>query len=153
MSMTVARLYLVGVLSAPLLGLARITATHPAHVEFSVAFDGIGAEGIDDLWRGSLKNPGTGMITIRVEHLAPESHQPMTAGPIRAEVFVSQDDVTKSFGADVAGSIDSDGVLHLTGTVDVGPAAGTPVDVTAQLDPRRLNGHGLIRFLSMTARR
>lgn len=50
-------------------------------------------------------------------------------------------------------TIDSAGVLHLTGTVDVGPAAGMPVDVTAQLDPRRLNGHGLIRFLAMTARR
>jgi hypothetical protein len=153
MSMTAARLYLVGVLSAPLLGFARITATHPTNVEFSVAFDGVGAEGIDDLWRGSLQNPSAGMITIRVEHLAPESHQPMTVGPIHAEVFVSRDDLTQSFGADVTGSIDSAGVLHLTGTVDVGPAAGTPVDVTAQLDPRRLNGHGLIRFLSLTARR
>lgn len=82
-----------------------------------------------------------------------EAHQPMTAGPIHAEVFVSHDDLGKSFGADVTGSIDGAGLLHLTGTVDVGPAAGTPVDVTARLDPRRLNGHGLIRFLSMTARR
>ena len=152
MSMTIARLYLVGVLSAPLLGLARIT-THLNNVAFTLHFDGIGAEGVDDLWRGSLGKPDAGMVTIRVEHLANTPHQPLTAGPIHAEVFVSTEDLARSFGADVTGSIDSTGLLHMTGTVDVGPAAGTPVTVEAQLDPRRFDGHGIIRFLSMTARR
>lgn len=146
MSTTVARLYLVGVLSAPLLGLARLT-TRPASVDFAVHFDGIGAEGVDDLWRGSLGKPDGGMITIRVEHLSGYPHQPMTAGPIHAEVFVSHDDLGQSFGADVTGTIDSAGLMHMTGTIDVGPDAGTPVAVVAILDPNRLDGHGLIRFL------
>jgi len=152
MSMMVARLYLVGILSVPILGLARIT-TSPANVAFTVHFDGIGAEGIDDLWRGSLGHPDAGMITIRVEHLSGALHKPMTPGPIRAEVFVSHENLAKSLGADVTGSIDSTGLLRLTGTVDIGRTAGTPIAVIAELDPQRLDGHGLIRFLPMTARR
>ena len=152
MSMTIARLYLVGILSAPLLGLARIT-THPTNIAFTMHFDGIGAEGVDDLWRGALGTPDSGMITIRVEHLTGQAHQPLTSGPIHAEVFVSNEDLAKSFGADVTGSIDKEGFLHMSGLVDIGPAAGTPVTVEAQLDPKRFGGHGIIRFLSMTARR
>ena len=152
MSMAVARLYLVGILSTPLLGVARVT-THPNNVAFSLHFDGLGAEGVDDLWRGSLGNPDGGMITIRVEHLASPLHNPLTSGPIHAEVFVSHDDLTRSFGADVTGSIDSTGFVHMSGLIDVGPAAGTPVTVEAQLDPHRFDGHGIIRFLSMTAHR
>jgi hypothetical protein len=45
------------------------------------------------------------------------------------------------------------GLMHMTGTIDVSPDAGTPIAVVAVLDPHRLDGHGIIRFLSMTARR
>jgi hypothetical protein len=152
MSMTIARLYLVGILGAPLLGFARITK-QPANLAFTMHFDRIGAEGVDDVWCGALGNPDAGMITIRVEHLAGTSFEPMTAGPIHAEVFVSHEDLARSFGADVTGSIDSVGVMHMTGAVDVGPAAGTPVTVVVQLDPRRLGGQGTVEFTEMTAGR
>lgn len=114
---------------------------------FTIHEDGRGAEGVDDVWRGRLDAPDAGVITIRVEHLVPApAGGPATAGPVHALVFVSCDDDARSFGADVTGTMTATGAMHLTGTVDVGPASGSTVDVTVHVHRHRLDGHGTIRL-------
>jgi hypothetical protein len=124
-----------------LVGIHRPT-TPPANIGFTTHYDGRGAEGIDDIWRGTLDAPDRGAITIRIEH---PSSSPI-AGIVRALVFVSSDDVARSFGAEVTGSITETGTASLSGTVDVGAAPGAAIDLTMRVDDQRFGHHGTIRF-------
>lgn len=135
---------LVALLSALLVGLRRPTP-RTTNLGFTVHLDGRGAEGIDDIWRGVLDAPNAGVIAIRLEHKSPSpAALPETAGMVHAIVFVSYDNVARSFGADVSGRISETGTAHLSGAIDVGAARGATIDVTMHLNAKGC--HGTIAF-------
>ena len=141
---------LVALLSALLVGLRRPTP-RTTNLGFTVHLDGRGAEGVDDIWRGVLDGPNAGVIAIRLEHTSPSpAALPETAGPVHAIVFVSYDNVARSFGADMSGRISKAGTAHLTGTIDAGAASGSPIDVTMHLNVKGC--HGTIGFSRVSPR-
>jgi len=126
-----------------------LTAAAPGHVElgFSLQFEGVGAEGIDDIWRGKLAGPVAGEVMIRLEVLAPASEPARPRWPVHAIVFVAADDAARSFVAELDGTIDwRSGEMRLSGVVTGGWMAGSPIGDTAQIDPARLDGDGTLRI-------
>ena len=105
----------------------------PAKLDFTGHYDGRGAEGIDDIWRGTLDTRDAGVVVFRIECHA-------TSPDLHALVFVSRDSLARSFGADVTGRRSDDSTMHFTGTIDVGHASRTAVDVFLH------EHHGTIRF-------
>jgi|SRR5579862_4609969 len=110
--------------------LAATSSPRAATMAFTSHYEGRGAEGLDDIWRGTLDRPGAGVIVIRVET--------GVQGTVRGFVFVSRDTLARSFGATVTGRIEGD-ALHLSGPIDVGPASGMMIDLTMR------GGRGTIR--------
>ncbi|HLZ08001.1 MAG TPA: hypothetical protein VKT80_05390 [Chloroflexota bacterium] len=106
------------------------------NLRFTAHYDGRGAEGIDDIWRGTLDRPDAGVIQIRIETTP--------SGISHGFVFVSHDSLSRSFGATVTGRIDG-ATAHLTGPIDVGKTAGATIDLTMHA------GHGTIRVERLTA--
>jgi hypothetical protein len=138
----------VALLTTPLAGLHRST-TRPNPLEFTARRDGGDASGVDGMWRGTVRHPGAGGVMLRVEHRArPAVNGPANTAPLHALVFVSHDDMARSFAAEVTGSIDNDGATRLTGTVNVGAAAGSTVDLVLRLSADRQLVQGTISFPS-----
>jgi len=114
-----------------LLTVRRAPATK---LDFTAQYDGRGAEGIDDIWRGTLHTPDAGVVEVRMER------RPVT-GDVHALVFVSHDSLSRSFGADVTGRQTDDSTVQLEGHIDVGRASGKAVEVTLR------GTHGTITLL------
>jgi hypothetical protein len=131
---------------------ARLTVAAPERLElgFSLHFEGVGAEGIDDIWRGQLAGPTGGEVMIRLELLAPASESARPSWPVHAIVFVAADDAARSFVAELDGTIDwRSGAMRLSGVVTDGWMAGSPIGETAQIDPAQLDGAGTLRIGTM----
>jgi hypothetical protein len=105
-----------------------------ATLDFTARYDGRGAEGVDDIWRGTLSTPDAGVVVVRIERRS-------TTGDVHALVFVSHDSLARSFGADMTGRQTDDSTVQLKGHIDVGRASGTPVMVTMH------RHHGTITLL------
>ncbi|HZS57897.1 MAG TPA: hypothetical protein VFA43_01415 [Gemmatimonadaceae bacterium] len=118
------------ILAAVAFAATSFGASPSANVAFTSHYDGRGAEGLDDIWRGTLDRPDAGAIEIRIE--------PGARGAARGFVFVSRDTLAGSFGATVTGSVDGEAV-HLTGPIDVGRTSGAMIDLTMH------RGHGTLR--------
>jgi hypothetical protein len=103
-------------------------------LDFTARYDGRGAEGIDDIWRGTLDTPEAGVVVMRIERRS-------THAEVHALVFVSHDSLARSFGADVTGRRTDDSTLQLEGRIDAGRASGTAVEVTMR------GTHGTITLL------
>jgi hypothetical protein len=132
----------VALLSVGLVGLDRLTP-HATNVKFTAHLDGRGAENLDDIWRGVLDSPDSGVIAIRIEHTS----------PLHAFVFVSHDHLDRSFGAEVRGSMTDADAVHLTGTIDVGAASGAAIDVTMHRNGGASQYRGTIRMSPLLSRR
>jgi len=127
----------------------RLTVTAPERLElgFSVGFEGVGAEGIDEIWRGHLAGPLAGEVMIRLELLTPASESARPWWPVHAIVFVAADDAARSFVADLDGTIDwKSGAMRLSGIVTDGWMAGSPIGGTAQINPAQLDGDGTLHI-------
>ena len=84
------------------------------------------------MWRGTVRRPGAGSVMLRVEHRAqPAVSGPANAAPLHALLFVSHDDMARSFAAEVTGSV-----------------AGSPVDLVLRLSADRHLVEGTISFPS-----
>ena len=151
-----------------LVGLAAPAATHaepaaaiqPAHstvavpdrleLGFSLDFEGVGAEGIDNIWRGQLAGPLRGEVMIRLELRAPASESARPVWPVHALIFVAADDAARSFVAELDGTMDwRSGAMCMSGVVTDGWMAGSPIGETGHIDPAQLDGHGTLRIGSM----
>lgn len=131
---------------------ARLTVAAPERVELRcfLDFEGVGAEGIDDIWRGQLAGPVGGEVIIRLELLAPASESARPSWPVHAIVFVAADDAARSFVAELDGTIDwKSGAMRLSGVVTDGWMAGSPIGETARIDPAGLDGYGTLRIGTM----
>jgi hypothetical protein len=115
------RLTILSVAMLALLLVAR--PARSAKLDFTAHYDGRGAEGTDDIWRGTLDTPGAGVVVMRIER------RPIS-GNVHALVFVSHDSLARSFGADVTGRQTDDSTVQLKGHIDVGRASGTAIEVT-----------------------
>jgi hypothetical protein len=128
--------------------------TDASSMAFSAKFEGVGAEGIDDIWTGALDGTTKGEVTIRLEHLGSEMDRAKAVWPVHALVFVAADDASKSMITDASGTLDwRTGSLTMKGTVTDGYRKGSTVEETVKLDARTLAGSGVLRFESELASR
>jgi hypothetical protein len=130
------------------------TLAAPATLAFTLGFDGVGAEGIDNVWRGELRTPEPGEIVLRVEHLRPEVDRAKAVWPVRAIVTVAADDPRRSFAADLDGTLDwTDGSLRMSGTVSEGWMKGAPVQQLVTLHRTAFDGAGTLSLGAVAAAR
>jgi len=126
----------------------------PAPVSFALHFDGVGAEGIDNIWSGRLLDPEAGEVVLRVEHRGPEMDRAKPVWPVRAIVTVAADDPRRSFAADLDGTLDwTDGSLRLQGAVSEGWMKGAPVEQLVALDRTEFDGRGTLSLGAIAAAR
>jgi len=138
-----------------------IAARYPApataaasSMSFNAKFEGVGAEGIDDIWTGELDGATKGEVTIRLEHLGSEMDRAKAVWPVHALVFVAADDASKSMITDANGTLDwRTGSLSMKGTVTDGYRKGSLVEETVKLDARTLAGMGSLKIESELASR
>ena len=118
-----------------------------AELRYAVQFEGVGAEGIDNIWRGPLGGATRGEITLRVEYRGAPADVARPVWPVRVMAFVAADDPTKSFLAETDGTLDWDtGAMQLIGRVSEGWMKGARVEQTLRLDRTRFDGAGALRL-------
>ena len=117
-----------------------------AELGYSVDFEGVGAEGIDNIWRGPLGAATPGEITLRVEYRGAPMDVARPVWPVRVMTFVAADDPTKSLLAETDGTLDwHKGIMQLAGRVSEGWMKGANVEQTLRLDRTQLDGVGTLR--------
>lgn len=121
---------------------------------FDVAYGGIGAEGVDQVWRGTVAGPVPGIVTIRMEYAGAPGDRRMPVWPVNAWLLFSADDYRSSFAAELSGSMNwGTGNMRVTGMVSDGIRRDTPVDQRVHLDRPTLAGSATVRFLPRLATR
>jgi hypothetical protein len=124
------------------------------NLAFTARFDGVGAEGIDNIWTGKVLGSEPGEIVIRVEHLGPEVDRAKAVWPVRAIVTVAADNPLWSFAADMDGTLDwPAGSLRLQGKITEGWMKGAPVQQVVTLDRVEFDGAGTLSLGLVTATR
>ena len=121
---------------------------------YTLYFDGVGAEGIDNIWSGKMIGEPRGEITVRVTHRGAEADRAKAFWPVTAIVFVAADDPTKSFAADLEGTLDwRSGQMRLSGAISEGWMKGAIISQRVDLDPRQYDGAGSLTVGLVTAKR
>jgi hypothetical protein len=125
-----------------------------AEMRHNVRFEGVGAEGIDNIWRGAVGGADPGEITLRIEYRGAPMDVSQPRWPVRAMTFVAANDPAHSFLAESEGTLDwSTGKLELNGSVTEGSMKGAAVAQTVHFDRNQLDGSGSIRIDLVTASR
>jgi len=129
-------------------------ASEQIEMRYTVRFDGVGAEGVDNIWTGSMIGAPRGEITLRVAHRGPEADRAKAQWPVTAIVFVAADDPRQSFAADLQGTVDwPTGRMRLSGEITEGWMKGAVVWQNVELDPREFDGAGTLTVGLVTAKR
>jgi len=116
-------------------------------IGFTVRFEGVGAEGADDIWRGPVGGNAPGEITIRVEYRGEAMRVSDPVWPVGVIAFVAADDPMKSFAAEAEGTLDwSTGAMRVVGRVSDGWMKGALFEGSLRIDPRQLDGAGTLRL-------
>jgi hypothetical protein len=126
------------------------TLARPADtLGFEVEYGGMGAEGVDLLWRGHALAPLPGFVTIRMEYAGSVEERRMPIWPVNVWLFYSADDLRSSFAAELSGSMNwRTGELGVSGIVsDGGRRRGVPLDQRLQLHRPGLAGTVTLVFL------
>ena len=133
---------------------APASSVEQPQLAYTVDFDGVGAEGIDDVWRGPLVGATPGEITLRVEYRGRPIDVARPTWPVRVLTFVAADDPTRSLLAETSGTLDWDsGIMQLAGLVTEGWMKGARVEQTLRLDGTRFDGVGSMRVALAIAHR
>lgn len=120
----------------------------PDTLAFDVEYAGIGAEGLDLIWRGRADGPVPGQVTVRVEYAGAAADRPMPVWPVNAWLFYSADDFVSSFAAELSGSLNwRSGQLHVTGIVSDGIRLDLPLEQRIHLRRPGLGGRATVVFL------
>jgi hypothetical protein len=123
-------------------------------MSYTLRFDGVGAEGVDNIWTGSMVGAPHGEITLRVAHRGPEVDRAKARWPVTAIVFVAADDPRESFAAELQGTLDwTTGRMRLSGGITEGWMKGAAVWQNVELDPREFDGAGTLTVGLVTAKR
>ena len=124
-----------------------IAVAQPESLAFDVEYGGIGAEGIDQIWRGNVEGELPGVVTIRVAYAGAPADRKMPVWPVNAWLFFSADDLVSSFVAELSGSMDwTSGDLRVTGLVSDGRRRDAPVEQHIRLLRPGLGGTAIVRF-------
>jgi hypothetical protein len=124
------------------------TPVFPDSIAFEVQYGGIGAEGVDLVWRGRIADELSGQVTIRMEYAGPQADRKMPIWPVNAWLFFSADDYRSSFAAELSGSMNwHSGEMRVTGVVSDGARVGTPIEQRMQLRRPSYQGTTTVRFM------
>jgi len=128
-------------------------AALPDTLAFDVTYAGVGAEGIDQIWRGMVAGPIQGTVTIRMEYAGAPADRRMPVWPVNAWLFFSSDDYNGSFVAELSGSMNwASGEMRVMGLVSDGVRRDAAVEQRVRLDRPGLAGKATVRFLNSTLR-
>jgi hypothetical protein len=112
-------------------------------------FTGVGAEGRDMVWRGSVAGAALGELTVRLAYQGRDIDTANPTWPVEGIIFVSGEDPRRAFAAEVHGTIDWRAKrVHLAGVISVGYMRGAHVEETADLIDHDLSGE--LRFAPST---
>lgn len=129
-------------------------AALPDTLTFPVEYAGIGAEGVDLVWRGRLSGPAGGLVTIRMEYAGAAPDRQMPIWPVNAWLFFSADDYRSSFAAELSGSMNwRTGTMRVTGLVSDGDRIDAPLELRMRIRQPGLAGTATVLFLSPMALR
>jgi hypothetical protein len=121
----------------------------PRALELPLSYGGVGAEGVDLLWRGTTVGPLSGQATVRMAYAGSPENRGRQVWPVTALLFFSADDYRSSFIAELSGTMEwTKGEMLLTGVVTDGPSSGTQVQQLLRLRDSTLNGSLMLRFQS-----
>ncbi len=124
----------------------------PDTLAFEVEYAGIGAEGIDLIWRGEAGGPVPGRVTIRMEYAGGAEDRAMPVWPVNVWLFYSADNYRSSFAAELSGSMNwRTGELRVSGLVSDGPRRLVPLEQRIQLRRPGLAGAVTVVFLPRLA--
>jgi hypothetical protein len=130
----------------------KAAAVLPESLAFDVEYAGIGAEGVDQIWRGTVDGPVPGIVTIRVEYAGAPADRRMPVWPVNAWLLFSADDLRSSFAAELSGSLNwTSGELRVTGLVSDGIRRDSPVEQRVRLLRPGFAGTATVRFLPRLA--
>jgi len=139
---------------APAVGTASRTtvADLPDTLAFDVEYGGVGAEGVDLIWRGMAAGPVPGIATIRMEYAGVANERTMPVWPVNVWLFYCADDYRRSFAAELSGSMNwRTGDMHVTGLVSAGTSLDVPLDQHVRLRRPGLAGRAMLVFLPRVA--
>jgi hypothetical protein len=129
-------------------------AAMPDSLAFDVDYAGLGAEGVDLIWRGRVAGSISGSAVIRVEYAGAPADRRRPLWPVNAWLFFSADDYRHSFAAELSGSMDwRTGELQVTGLVSDGIRRDSPIEQSMRLRPPGLAGRLTVRFIPRLAAR
>jgi len=150
---TVALLSLLALQAAPAPEAARTQsdAPHGSAVADSVvipmSYGGVGAEGLDLIWRGTISAPLAGQATVRMAYAGAPADRAMPIWPVTALLFFSADEYRSSFIAELSGTMDwKTGEMRVRGTVTDGAGVDSPLEQVLHLDGAGRSGRLTLRF-------
>jgi hypothetical protein len=124
----------------------------PDTLAFEVEYAGIGAEGIDLIWRGEAAGSVPARVTIRMEYAGRTEDRAMPVWPVNVWLFYSADNYRSSFAAELSGSMNwRTGELQASGLVSDGPRRLVPLEQRIQLHRPGLAGAVTVVFLPRLA--
>jgi hypothetical protein len=124
----------------------------PDTLAFEVEYAGVGAEGVDLVWRGHAEGAMPGQATIRVEYAGGSEDHAMPVWPVNVWLFFSADDYRSSFAADMSGSMNwRSGELRVSGLVSDGIRMNMPLEQRLLLHRPGLAGAVTVVFLPRVA--
>ena len=124
----------------------------PDTLAFDVEYGGIGAEGVDLIWRGIATGPVPAQVTIRMEYAGAPEERGMPVWPVNAWLFYCADDYRHGFAAELSGSMNwRSGEMHVTGLVSNGAKLDVPLEQRMRLRRPGLAGRATLVFLPRVA--
>jgi hypothetical protein len=124
----------------------------PDTLAFEVEYAGVGAEGIDLVWRGQAAGSVPGRVTIRMEYAGGTEDHAMPVWPVNVWLFYSADDYLSSFAAELSGSMNwRTGELRVSGLVSDGSRINAALEQRVQLHRPGLAGAVTLVFLPRVA--
>ena len=129
-----------------------LASTFPDTLAFNVEYAGLGAEGVDYIWRGYARGAVPAQVTIRMEYVGLRDERPMPIWPVNVWLFYSADDYRSSFAAEMSGSLNwHTGELLVSGLVSDGIRVNVPLEQRVRLHRPGLAGAVTVVFLPRVA--
>jgi hypothetical protein len=124
----------------------------PDTLAFEVEYTGVGAEGVDLVWRGHAEGAAPAQVTIRMEYAGGTEDRAMPLWPVNVWLFYAADDYRRSFAAELSGSMNwGVGELRVSGLVTDGLRTNVPLEQRIQLHRPGLTGAVTVVFLPRVA--
>ena len=115
---------------------------------FDVEYAGIGAEGVDLIWRGRATGAPAAEVTVRLEYAGGADDRWMPVWPVNVRLLYAADDFVHSFAAELSGSMNwRTGMLEASGIVSDGVRRNLPVEHRLRLHRPGLAASATVVFL------